>query len=231
MPKFDLDQTALLADLFAVARENRDERWKERFYAAVPDATLMSFQPQVNAGPDYFLYFHLAIPDPGPLTPFCVSHILDFVLDNGFGIAIFGDSSRSPNPEWVFSYGDLLSFSLYGAFDAGSEHPGSTPEAAAGAQVLVASPSESYLPVRARTVIGRFLREKFQHPDPRVALITDAHLQPEQNLMINLTLAMYNGDDRKLRAALGYVSWFLPQSYGLMPLPAGWSDSNFLALA
>jgi hypothetical protein len=220
----------MLAELFAVARESRDERWTERFYAAVPDATLMSFQPQVNAGPDHFPYFDLAVPDPGPVTPFCVSHILDFVLDNGFGIAIFGDSKRSAPPEWVFTYGDLLSFSLYGAFDAGAERRGSTREAAAGAQVLLASPSESYLPGRARKVIARFLREKFQHPDPRVALIAGGQLQPQQNLMINLTLAMYNGDERKLSAALHYLSWFLPRSYGLMPLTAGWSDSNFVPL-
>ena len=95
MPKFDLAQTQAVSELFAEPREGRDKAWREQFYAAVPDATLMAFDPQVNQGPVEFPYFHLAIPDSGPVTPFCVTHLLEVVLDNGFGIAIFVDSSRS----------------------------------------------------------------------------------------------------------------------------------------
>ena len=120
MPKFDLSKTAELAGLFASPPDRRDGAWIGRFYAAVPDASLISFPSQVEAGPDSFPYFQLAMPDPGPMTPFCVTHLLDYVLDKGFGIAIFGDSRRSKGPEWVFTYGDLLSYSLYGRSLAGA---------------------------------------------------------------------------------------------------------------
>jgi hypothetical protein len=157
MPKFDLAQTQVVAELFAEPRESREETWRERFYAAVPDATLMAFDPQVSEGPDEFPYFHLAIPDPGPVTPFCITHLLDVVLDNGYGIAIFGDSTRSDDPEWVFTYGDLLSYSLYGHFDGDPAVRSSSEEKSnIRHQVLVAAPSEAYLPTRARKANGGF---------------------------------------------------------------------------
>jgi hypothetical protein len=233
MSKFDLAKTGALAGLFATDREHRNESWIQQFYATVPDATLMSFDPQVQQGPDSFPYFHMAIPDPGPVTPFCVTHLLDYALDNGYGIAIFGDSSRSKHAEWVFSYGDLLSYSLYGRFDgdpAEIGRAGGNPEAGGAQQVLRAAPSESYFPARARRALGGYLRRMFQHPDPKVALIVDPHLNPARNLMINLTLAQYHGDRGKLDSAMRYLVWFMPRTYSLMPMPPGWDDSGFVAL-
>src|SRR5207253_650095 len=154
----DLAQTQTLIDLFETPRESRDDVWRRSFYTAVPDATLASFEPQINQGPDQFPYFHLAIPDPGPVTPFCVTHILDDVLDNGFGIAIFGDASRSKPPEWVFTYGDLLSYSLFGTFDG--DPAVAADSAGNGTSMLVAAPSDEYLPKRARKAIGNFMRTK-----------------------------------------------------------------------
>lgn len=231
MPKFDLAQTQALAELFAVPRESRDDAWRRQFYTAIPDATLMCFHPQVNRGPDQFPYFELAIPDPGPVTPFCVAHLLDFVLDNGFGIAIFGDSSKSAGPEWVFTYGDVLSYSLYGDFEG---DPSATPPVGEPARgdhrVLVAAPSEAYFPTRARKALGDYVRHMFKHPAPRIALVEDPQLRPSRNLMINLTLEQYDGDEAKLRAALHYLSWFLPRTYSIVAMPAGGSDSSFVPL-
>lgn len=233
MSKFDLAKTGELAGLFRTSSDQRDDAWVQRFYAAVPDATLMGFDPQVQQGPDKFPYFQMAIPDPGPVTPFCITHVLDHALDNGFGAAIFAESSRSKGPEWVFSYGDLLSYSLYGRFDgdpaekggAGGVHK--TQEAH---QALKGAPSESFLPIRARRALGEYLRGMFQHPDPKVALIVDPALTLSRNLMINLTLAQYGGDERKLNSAMRYLLWFVPRTYSLMAMPAEWDDSGFVAL-
>jgi len=232
MPKFDLTKTSELAALFATPREQRDSAWIQGFYSAVPDATLMSFTPQVEYGPDQFPYFQLAIPDPGPLTPFCVSHVLDYILDNGLGIAIFGDSTRANGPQWVFSYGDLLSYNLYGHFDGdpNEANQASAPAQSAGREVLQAAPSESYFPARARRSLGRYMRRMFQHPDPKVTLVMDPQLNPPRNLMINLTLAQYQGDRSKLDAAMRYLTWFIPRTYSLMPMPPEWNDSGFVPL-
>jgi hypothetical protein len=153
-------------------------------------------------------------------------------LDDGLGIAIFGDPSRADGPQWVFTYGDVLSYSLYGQFDGNPPGPNGVPSAAAEGehQILRATPSDSYLPVRARRSLGRYMRDVFHHPDPKVALIVDPHLNPARNLMVNLTLDQYDGESDKLDAAVRYLTWFIPRSYSLMALPTGWDDSGFVPL-
>ena len=231
MPKFDLAKTSELTELFETPRDNRDANWMQQFYAAVPDASLMSFTPQVQQGPDQFPYFHMSIPGEGPFTTFCVTHVLDYVLDNGLGMAIFGDPSRSDGPQWVFTYGDLLCFSLYARFDGNpADQTDGSGTATGDGRVLQAAPSESYFPARARRALGRYMRAMFQHPDPKISLIVDPRLNPARNLMLNLTLAQYQGDRDKLDSAMRYLTWFIPRSYSLMPMPPDWNDSGFAAL-
>lgn len=231
MSKFDLTKTSELSGLFETPRDGRDSLWMQRFFSAVPEATLASFTPQVEIGPDEFPYFHMSIPAPGPLTPFCITHVLDFVLDNGTGIAIFGDPSRENGPEWVFSYGDLLSYSLYGRFDGNPAELDDPHDSGAGkSEILQAAPSESYFPARARRSLGQYMRNMFQHPDPKIALIVDRNLHPQKNLMVNLRLEHYDGDQEKLDAAMRYLLWFVPRTYSLLSMPADWNDSTFITL-
>jgi hypothetical protein len=70
----------------------------------------------------------------------------------------------------------------------------------------------------------------FQHPNPKIALIDNPKLKPSRNLMINLTLAQYHGDQGKLDSAMRYLVWFMPRMYSLMPMPADWNDSGFVPL-
>lgn len=232
MAKFDLEKTARLGELFAVPREKRDDAWRRQFYQAVDDASLMSFTPQVAAGPDQFPYFQMAMPDPGAFTPFCVTHLLDYLLENGFGIAIFGDSSRAQGPEWVFTYGELVSYRLYGDFDGDPAELARTASAPKGGHhsVLVAAPSESYFPSYARRALGTYAKRVIQIATPKIGLIDDPQVTPSRSLMLNLTLAAYHGDEKKLTAAMHYLSWFLPRTYRIVPTPAGWDDSNFVPL-
>ena len=74
--------------------------------------------------------------------------------------------------------------------------------------------------------MGNFVRQMYHHPDPRIALVFD----PQATLMINLTLADYDGDEDKLRMAVRYLSWYLPRGYRVAPMPAGWIDSSFVQL-
>lgn len=231
MAKFDPDRTQELAALFGTERDQRDDGWRGRFYAAVPDATLMAFVPQVNQGPDQFPYFDLAIPDPGQVTPFCITHILNDCLNRGFGATVWLDSSREGGPEWVFTYGDLLSYSLFGNFDgSGATVPGAAKSGDSEGQVLVAAPSETYLPTPTRKAMGSYMRHFYQHPDPKIALVIDPSRNPAQNLMVNLTLEQYDGDQTKLSAAIRYLTWFLPRSYSMMAMPDGWADATFVPL-
>jgi len=234
MSTFDLAKTQTLAALFAEPRETQDDAWRANFYDAAADASLMSFDPQVQLGPDQFPYFQVAIPDAGAFTPFSVSYLLDTVLQNGQGIAIFGDSSRANGPQWVFTYGNLLSFRLFGSFEGDPAELARQTAASTGGgkhSVLVASPSENYLPSYARRAIGNYARRFFQMPHPKMALVDDPQGTPPRVLMINLTLADYHGDQRKLGAAMHYLSWFMPQTYRIVPMPPGWKvDGSFVSL-
>jgi hypothetical protein len=80
--------TTALAGLLAVPPEERDDAWRANFFRAVPNASLASFDPQIENGPDTFPYFQLAMPDAGPFTPFSIVHILNDVLQNGAGVVI-----------------------------------------------------------------------------------------------------------------------------------------------
>jgi hypothetical protein len=163
--------------------------------------------------------------------------VLDDALDGGFGMAIFGNSSRSDDPEWVFNYGNLLSFSLFGDFEGDPVererlrgHEAERRPSPARHQVLTVAPSEAYLPIYARKALAGYMRHWFQHPDPRITLLEDPQQVPSRSLMVNLTLEDYDGDETKLRAAIHYLSWYLPVTYHIVPMPAGWTDSSFVPL-
>src|ERR1700691_1673544 len=82
------------AAAMAAPQEQRDDSWSADFLRAVPNASLASFDPQIQTGPDTFPYFQLALPDPGPFSPFSIVHILNDVLQKGAGVVIHTNMRR-----------------------------------------------------------------------------------------------------------------------------------------
>ena len=225
MAKFDPKKTQELAELFQVSRGERDKNWNKKFFDAVVDASLVCGQPQVEIGPDQMPYFHLGMPN-GEFEPFSVSHILDAALQNTFGVCIFSDMQNSKFPEFIFSYGDLLSYKLYGSFDGDPADantpasPGLTTEVLTEARdILVGQPSEEYFPAEARKALGDFIRQQMGFPEPKMCLIMDPQLKPSRNIAINIGIDDVGGNEDQLRDIFRYVSWFLPRNYGLMSVP------------
>jgi len=232
METFDLEQTQKLNALAEAPQPQRDDAWCADFLAAVPNASLTSFDPQIQNGPDTFPYFQLALPDAGEFTPFSIVHLLDYVIQNGVGVVIHANTRRDQQPLWVFSFGDILSYSMFGDFK-GDPKVYANPEPAANPNdhnFLRASPSETYLPSTARAAIARFMRGPFQLPNPKIGLVTGASLRPRESLMVNLRLKDYEGDKQKLGSAMRYLTWFVPKTYSVMPLPDDWSDAEMSAL-
>lgn len=229
---FDLEQTQRIAALMDVPQDQHGDAWCADFLRAVPNASLASFDPQIQNGPDTFPYFQLAMPDPGPFTPFSIVHILNDVLESGSGVVVHANVRRDTQPLWVFSFGDVLSYSMFGDF-RGDPKVLANPDPPANPQardILRASPNESYLPATARAAIGRFMRGPFQHPSPKIGLVTGASLRPRQSLMVNLRASDYDGDTKKLGSAMRYLTWFVPKTYSMMALPDDWSDAEMLPL-
>jgi hypothetical protein len=231
METFDLEQTSRLGALAATPPQQRDDEWCASILSAAPNASLTALDPQIQNGPDTFPYFQLAIPDPGAFTPFSMVHVLPHMLQAGAGAVIHANPRRDRPPLWVFSFGDLLAYSLFQDFKGDPKvYSDSTAPNPNDRQILKASPSESFLPAAARAAIGRFMRGPFRHPSPKIGLVTGASLKPRQNLMVNLRLKDYGGDKKKLDSAMRYLLWFIPKSYGLLALPDDWSDAEMSPL-
>ena len=233
METFDLQQTQRLAELIAIPPEQRDENWPARFLAAAPNASLASFDPQIESGPDGFPYFQLALPDAGAFTPFSIVHLLNYLVENGVGAVIHTNTRRDENPAWVFTLGDLVSYSLFQDFSGDPkvysvEDP--PPAENADRNLLRAAPSESYLPTGARQAMGRFMRGPFRVPEPKIGLVSGERLRPRTSLMVNLRASDYGGNTEKLGSAMNYLTWFIPKTYSMMPLPDDWSEEGMVAL-
>jgi hypothetical protein len=126
----------------------------------------------------------------------------------------------------------MLSYSMFQDF-AGDPKVIANPEPPADHNdrtFLRASPNEEYLPATARAALGQFMRGPFQHPSPKIGLVTGASLRPRQSLMVNLRLKDYGGDKKKLDAAMRYLTWFVPKTYSVMALPDDWSDADMSLL-
>lgn len=229
METFDLNQTQELMDLaLEVTPEQRDDAWCARFLAAIPNASLASFDPQIESGPDGFPYFQLALPDAGAFTPFSIVHILPDLLQNGVGVVVHSSTERDQPPLWVFTLGDIVSYSLFQDFTSGTPDPPPAPDA--DRKLLVAVPNDTYFPAGPRAAMGRFMRGPIQHASPKIGLVSGASLRPRQSLMVNVRLADYAGDTKRLGAAMRALTWFVPKRYSVMPLPDDWSDADMLPL-
>jgi hypothetical protein len=227
METFNLQLTGVLGVLLSVPQEGRDDSWCKNFLGSVPNASLASFEPQIQTGPDSFPYFQLAMPDAGAFTPFSVVHILNDCIENGVGAVIHTNTQRDEQPAWVFTLGDLLAYSLFQDFEGEPKVYGDAeqpPDENVDRNLLRAVPSEGYFPTGARAAMGRFMRGPFQHPDPKIGLVSGPSLRPRESLMVNLRASDYGGDMGKLGSAMRYLTWFVPKTYSVMALPDDWRD-------
>lgn len=228
MSKFDLQKTARLEELFRTPRDQRDAKWVADFYTAAPDASLKTVEQQLIRGPDGFPYLALYLPAPGEeFTAFCISQVMINCLEHGAGCVISPNQSA---PEWVFTYGNLWSLHSYNTFDATPAQSGQTQSVGAGRRVLIAAPSESFLPSFARTVIKSFLTNAGVK-EPGVILISDASATPPESLAFSVYPEDFRSRDAFNDVMSRLKNWFLPPHYGLVALPRSSEyDSNFVPL-
>jgi hypothetical protein len=214
MAMFDLAKTEEVEGLLARAADQRDSAWRQRFFAAVGDASMAAGAPQVSNGPDGFPYFNLHLPPIGEaFETFCVNHVLEPCTENGFGCVIH---DRAGGTGWVFTYGNLWSQRIYGTFDdTPDDDPAVSEVLAKDEQVLVGSPSEGMLPSWARSVLRTYL-QSVGIAAPKVAAVMRGQGHPNRSLALTLP------DDE---AAAHRVTWFLPPQLGLLRADAVGEDN------
>ncbi len=211
-------KTTLLRKLFETPPSRRGEDWRQEFYDTLPEAALGNPPPKIFYGPDRFPYFHLETDlETGEGELFCLANLLEYLTTHGLGAAV-NPSRGAQEAEWVFSYGDLLSFRLVGAFSIDSTASKSeASRASAEEQVLVAAPSEEILPEYARNVLGRYLKESLGVQEPGVLLLSRS-APAVQQLVFSIFPEDYP-EGQAFQAALQSLRWFLPRHYNLGAVP------------
>jgi hypothetical protein len=213
----DLLKTQHLVDLFAIPAEQRDDAWRQLVLADVDKASFRCGQPQVIQGPDEFPYFALYLPEPGKAFQcYVIEHMKnDFLLEHGLGVVIHPDKQQ---PDWVFTYGDIVNYHLNGEFyTAVPEHMLAAEEVIEqDEQVLVGQPAEEYLPAAVRKVMRQYLASE-NVPDPKIFLMM-RHMKDGstmQELVFNLSRELFAspGEHHRVMQRLG---WFLPRHYSIL---------------
>ena len=235
---FHLQQTGRLAELFQVAREQRNEAWADAFFDAVWHASVEVAEPPFFQGPDSFTYLRLHVPEPGkPFPSNSLSNVARFAVERGAGVAVFA-SPQATEPEFVLSMGRVDSLL---AFDSWRGDPLDLQELAAqqtaqtrdengmetftadkGAQLFVGSPSSTMLPAHTAGMLHRHLVEGWRMPDPRIALVVVPGMAPSRNLVLGKKMSEFPDQATAARQTQALL-WYLPPARSLVLMPESWT--------
>lgn len=213
----DLEKTAILSNLFAVAKEKRDEVWNKEFLTHVAEASFACGNPQVIQGPDGFPYFQLETPKPNkPFQCYVISHMIpDFILERGIGVVI---NAHKIQPDWVFSYGSLVNFATRGEFYTKVQDLQLPKEEIIqqDEQVLIGQPSEEFLPPAARAILRRFIEQQ-GISNVKIALMSRKYGDEVlQELVTNLT--PHKIGTRLYETLQAHLKWFFPDHYSVIAM-------------
>lgn len=224
-PECDISKTGVVAALLSVAQDQRDDQWYSDFYSQVPTASFACANPQVLTGPDDFPYFILTTPKENqPFESFCIKNMKDdFLLDRGWGIVF--NPATDLSADWVFTHGDIVNLQL------NNEFVSATDEAAVkniaftktvgvlqkAETVMIAQPSEDYLPRGTRRALKLFLQSKGIKRPMIMMLSSSEEGKLVRKLAFNIHPENYP-DVTKLDYLMQQVGWFLPRHYIIIPL-------------
>lgn len=213
----DLQKTQLLSNLFATAREARDEKWQQDVIEHLADASFRCGDPQLLTGPGGFPYFQLFIPEPHqPFECYVLSHMVDdFLFDRGWGVVI---NLQDNQHDWLLTYGDIVNYKLRKEFYS-APHAALPPTGIIEKEeeVLTGQPSEELLPTPVRNAMRQYLTY-YGYPDVKIMLMSRITPQgPVQQIIFNLMVDQFQ-DEATYQSFMQSLSWFLPgnYSYGAM---------------
>ncbi|MEO6720242.1 MAG: hypothetical protein ABIN67_07735 [Ferruginibacter sp.] len=222
----DISKTQLIVELLKIPREERDDSWYQSFYENVATASFACGSPQVLRGPDEIPYFILKTPEVNkPFESFCIQNMKDdFLLEKGWGVVF--NPAEDKSADWVFTYGAIVNLHLNNKFvstvdEADVENiafNGTVGATKKEEQVLVAQPSDTYLPRPTRAALRSFLQSK-GIKKPQVLMLTSINDgKAIRKLVFNIHPENYPVSSQ-LDYLMQQVGWFLPNDYILIPLP------------
>ena len=221
----DITKTPVIVALFRTPHDLRDHNWYNRFYNNVATASFASVTPQVLIGPDGFPYFILNTPEENkPFESFCIKNMKnDFLLARGWGVVFNPAADKSA--DWVFTHGDIVNLHLNNEFMTATdpaiiehiEFNKTVGLLKKAEKVMVAQPSEDYLPFGTRNALRLFLQSKGIRKPKMMLLSSVVEGKVSRKPAFNI-----HPDDYPITSTLDYlmqqVGWFLPRQYIIIPL-------------
>jgi hypothetical protein len=237
--RFSLEDTNRLAQAMEVPREQRNSDWLDAFQGAAWNASIVLPTEPVFLGPDGMPYVRLELPPVGETVETnCLSNLFVSMAEQGLGAAFFkNNSDPSEAAEYVMPTGVIESLRAFGTWDGDpddiAELAAKPQQHAAGSgveetaveterQVMVGSPSESYLPKHTARLLYRHLTEGWKVEDPRVALVVDPEMTPTRNLVIGRKFSDFP-DPEVAGQAARMLLWYLPPRRYLLLMPENWT--------
>jgi hypothetical protein len=214
--KCDISKVDKMIQLFKVPNPRRDINWRNDFYNTVIDASFAAGNPQLIIGPDGFPYFSIFTPQPNvPFDSFCICNLLDKLINDGIGIAI---NPNNINVDWIFSYGDLISYRYLGSFEVDqTKLPPQEIHIPKGQAIVAGQPSEEYLPKIVRDNLRKFMETRLKIKHPGVFLFyKPGASRPD------LVFSIFSDDYKNelmFRQIIKLISWYLPKHYPIIAIP------------
>lgn len=204
--------------LLAVPEQERNFSWDEKFFKLLSesDIELMTEDPQ--QGPDGWPYLLVQTIDDkkDPNHNYeqeSAQKIFHWLSTRGIGLVV--NPTRSPYPDYVFSYGMVWSFRETGYFlrpdlvPAGSENSEVDYQ---NQKITTGVPTEQYLPLYVRKVLKDFFRDQMVL-NPKVLMIsTDGK---NYDLCFSLE-SLGNPPDSEHAGIAEAIAWFLPTHYSIV---------------
>ncbi len=224
-PECDINKTHIVVALFKVPKAQRDNQWRQEFYEQVATASFACAAPQTLTGPDGFTYFILRTPEPGePFESFCIRNMKnDFLLERGWGVVF--NPAADKTADWVFTHGEIVNLHLNNHFISvidnrdtqNIEFTKNVGIIKKEEKVMIAQPSETFLPKTTRAALSKFLQSK-GIKNPKVMMIcSQSDGKVIRKLALNISPENYPVVTQ-LDYLMQQVGWFLPNDYLLVPL-------------
>lgn len=211
----DLEKTIIVNQLMGTPFSERDEQWRDHFLSHIDGANLKLGEPEIAISRDGFPYIQLqTVTTDESFQAFVIKNQLDTVLEQGFGITI---NAHLDQPDWVFSYGDLVNHKLNGSFY--TDHSiFSDPKDYLGInkdeEILVGQPSEEIFPDFLRRQVREFLQYS-GIKNPKIMLIARNYTdeaRASQDLVFNIIPVQFPSE-KEFNTIMNTIQWFLPKHY------------------
>lgn len=202
-----------ISQLITVEDDKRDDQWRQALYRAITLAEYKVDPEAIQFGPDDFPYLILQAQEGDENEDVLSFHeVLGEAVSEEVGLVI---KAPSGDLAWVFSFGSLWAYQEFQRFESQPDDSVVPPlKEGESREILVAAPSEEFLPSNIRDALRNFLSDDLGVDEPKMFMVVDPAYNPPQALVFSVFPEDFENHDE---FEMGYsrLGWFLPDWYRL----------------